>query len=233
MKLRYLTPLLLSLMLPMPCISAIHSRPPSACELGETLVIEESYGIALKSLDECLSSKHLTGAQRAKWLKVRAWAHLSSDNPSQALNDQEKAVKLEPPENRLEIINYVYILRANKEFDKALRILRMLQAKEAEANILGMQVQYQLGWTLREAGKNKEAVSEMLRAIPSQPEFPYIHWQLALAYEALSDRQNAKQQLREFLQKCVGEWRPTHKVRELEAIRKKLAEYGLDEGLSW
>ncbi len=56
---------------------------------------------------------------------------------------------------------------------------------------------YHKGWTYHEMGKYRKAVHAFAKGLETQPDYIYAYWRRGLAYEALGDMEQAKENYRQ------------------------------------
>lgn len=174
--------------------SNAHAHHPASieCDGAEDAVREERNSDAIGLLSRCLSSTNLDSAARARALKLRAFAHYKLERHADAVVDQEAAFTLEVPTRHGDFINYSLYLRLVGRLDDSLRAVQSADAMERKSGSSSMMTQYHLGWVLLELGKPRDAVAAFSRGLPFQPNYPFAYWRRGLAYEALGEKEKAR-----------------------------------------
>lgn len=185
--------------------------------------------MAVSTLSDCLANLNLDSAARKRALQVRAWAYFSLHQDKAAVLDQEASFKVDRPKEYREFINYSSYLRRVSRHEDSLSALRAAESIEQQSGKLSMMTQYNLGWTLTELQRYDEAVTVLTKAIPLQPDYPFVYWRRALALEALGRIGEAKQDIdsaaRTMMNGSIKFPDDEFKV----ALRKKIQKYNLQK----
>ena len=91
-----------------------------------------------------------------------------------------------------------------------------------------MMTQYNLGWTLFELGRHREAIKAFTLGVPKQPDYPFVYWRRGLAYEAVGNKTLAKGDF-ETAAKLFMAGKDKWKQEDLKDVRDKLLQYGLQK----
>jgi tetratricopeptide (TPR) repeat protein len=161
---------------------------------------------------------------------LRAWAHYSLGQDSQAVADQEAALHLGPNFEYGDYINFAMYLRRVGRFQDSLRAVHSAENVEETKGHPAMMTQYHLGRSLSVLDRYEEAVQAFTRGIPDQPDYPFVYWHRGLAYEALHQPENARADFDRFAQKLsASEAERLGSQDMLSEIREKLKQYGLND----
>jgi tetratricopeptide (TPR) repeat protein len=159
---------------------------------------------------------------------MRAWAHFSLRQDSQAVTDEEAAFKLKPPSDYREFMNYSSYLRRVKRYQDSLKALRSAEEIELKNGSVSMMTQYNLGWTLFELERYEEAVKAFTLGIPKQPDYPFAYWRRGLAHEAMGKKTLAKSDFESAGRLFVAN-KDKWKNEDLKNVRDKFIQYGIEK----
>jgi tetratricopeptide (TPR) repeat protein len=201
----------------------------SSCEQGEAALEKSQFAMAVSTLSDCLTNLKLDGTTRKRALQVRAWAYFSLHQDSAAVLDQEASFKVEGPKEYREFINYSSYLRRVARHQDSLRALRAAERIDQRSGRLSMMTQYNLGWTLAELRRYDDAVRVFTKAIPLQPEFPFVYWRRALALEALGRTVEAKEDIESAARILMTGPMKFQEDDFTASLRKKIQQYGLQQ----
>jgi len=162
------------------------------CRDGHEKARKGSFETAFELLTKCLNISKLSDTEKAEVYKSRAWALYSLNKSSLAVQDQEAAFELVKPSKYNELINYASYLREVKRYKDSLSPLYEAVKLDDASGHVSMMTQYNIGWSLSETGKYNEAINAFTKAIPSQPDFPFVYWRRGKAYHALGMKAEAK-----------------------------------------
>jgi tetratricopeptide (TPR) repeat protein len=201
----------------------------SYCINGEQAVRSSQYPGAIDLLSKCLEQSRLDADERARTLKLRAWAYQSLRQDLQAVADEEAAFHLDPRFEYRDYINLAMYLRRVGRFEESLQAVHSAEEMQEPQDHPAMMTQYHLGWTLSALGRYDEAVQAFTRGIPDQPDYPFVYWRRGLAYEALKQPENARADFDRFAEKLSASDAERFASRDmLPEIHEKLKQYGLD-----
>jgi len=169
------------------------------CGYGHKSTRDHNYEVALELLDKCLALTKLETEQQAFYLQTRAWAYFQLDNFTSALRDQQASFRLIPPSTHKEFINHAAYLRMAGKPVASLAPLQEAEALDERDGHVSMMTQYNLGWSLYEIGRHEEAIAAFNRGLEDQPDYPFVYFRRALAYDKIGQVENAEADIIEFV----------------------------------
>ncbi len=147
--------------------------------------MEARYEQAITSATECLAMPGAAWESRHLAYSHRAWASFELGRCEAAAQDQIVALMLHGP-NYDDLINLTLYFRCSGRADLSLQAVLLAKTlQEQKHQPPGMMTYYHLGWSYQALGENEKAVEAYTLGIPSQPDFPFVYYRRALAYEAL------------------------------------------------
>lgn len=169
---------------------------PAECQAGVTAYLAKNYDAAATSLTQCLSLSIPSGP-RSLMFRLRAEVYGAQDKWDMAIADQKAAIAADPPKDAWPYVMLGAYLRKAQRLDESVAALQiaMIFDEDGPGSGPGMAVHYHMAQTLHEAKRYREAIETMTKGIPKQPDYAYAHYQRALSYEALGDRDQAKRDL--------------------------------------
>jgi len=197
------------------------------CVLGEDAAREQRFADAVHLLTQCMSREDVDTAERSRALKVRAFAFYRLTDYADAVLDQEAALSVREPVEYRDFINYALYLRHVGRLEDSLRAARSAEAMDIRSGESSMMTQYHLGWTLLELGRPSEAIEAFSRGIPYQPNYPFVYWRRGLAYEALGEREKAREDFELTAKYLSAPEQQAAAGHLLPEIRNKLEAYGI------
>lgn len=170
------------------------------CYLASEYDFEEDYKAALPELTNCLAYQLAPELQRYV-LELRANAYEELHRYHDALDDQWKIVKLQPPQDQWPYLMLAVYQRDLKQYDDALTSIEQARAVLIRAGEkTGMPYGIHKGWTLQEMGKHQSAIETFTEAIPAQPDYFYVYFRRSISYEALGDAEHAREDMAKAFQ---------------------------------
>ncbi len=167
----------------------------SACELGLGLAGGDQRVEAITALNQCLTVENLDLAVRRKALYARAYERNGQGDSSGAAADLDAAFQLQLPARFDEFINAALIYRKAGRSRDSLSMAKSAVEGDDGKYAGSMMAQYHLGWALQANGEHRAAIEAFDKAVPAQPDFPYVYWRRAISREALGELSLARADL--------------------------------------
>lgn len=170
------------------------------CKPGYKKVAKQEFSAGVKDLSRCLESNYITSDSRAHYLQVRAWAYYSLGQYQSALDDQEASYQIKEPTRHNEFINYASYLRKVGKYEESLVPLYKAVSIDEINGQPSMMTQYNLGWSLYEAGRYQDAITEFSKGIPNQPDYAFVFYRRGLAYDRIGETEKARADFERFIE---------------------------------
>jgi tetratricopeptide (TPR) repeat protein len=191
------------------------------CRNGLDALAQRDYRGASQQLTQCLQLD-LPDPVRAFILRSRARAYAGLDYPSPAVEDQKASLKYGKPYDVWPFVILSAYQRSMKNYDASLEALKQALAydEDGPGSGPGMAVFYHTGLTLNAMNKRREAIEALDKGIAKQANYGFAYYARAVAYEALSNRAQAKLDLTK-----AAELIPSDEYSR--ALLAKFKEYGV------
>ncbi len=154
-----------------------------------------NYTESVENATACLDIQNLPWQTRKTALLVRAWGNYKLDNYPEAVADQKAGMQfgeLSMDEYR----NLTLYLKRAKKYPESLEAALEANRLDRESGGPTMPTQYHLGWAYYDNGQFGKAIIALSKGIPLQPDFPFVYFWRALAYEKIGDLDSAAEDLR-------------------------------------
>ncbi len=191
--------IIVAILLITPLIAYGNTEELGICNAGEYASRNGQFSEAVELLTMCLSYSAVPDKKKASAYQARAWAYFNLNSVESAVQDQEASFSIKAPSQYHEFINYGVYLKKAKRYKESLVPFYSAAEIDKGAGQSSMMTQYHLGWSLHELGKYEEAIEELNKGIPHQPDFPFAYWRRGLAYDALGMSDEANNDLKVFI----------------------------------